>query len=220
MRKELPEPEVLDQESRGQLLVKTVLQRYTKSAQREAAMAEITIRLSDRVLKAGIVLIVGICAAGAFYFLWSSHFFVPKYHLRTYVAEADGLLPGAPVRVDGIDVGTVESKNLAGKSATPQRRVELILRIEKPDQEMIRSDSTASLTSDGILGKRYVNIQRGFKGSPLNDGGEIALTPTIAKSVEGFFSSLSKMADCMRQESNSTGDQSQPPGSASPGAPR
>ncbi len=179
-------------------------------------MAEITIRLSDRVLKAGIVLIAGICAACAFYFLWSSHFFIPKYRLRTYVAEADGLLPGAPVRVDGIDVGTVESKNLAGKSATPQRRVELILRIEKPDQEMIRSDSTASLTSDGILGKRYVNIERGFKGRSLNDGDEIAPTTTIAKSVEGFFGSLSKITDCMRQESNSTGDRNQPLTSASP----
>ena len=122
--------------------------------------------------------------------------------------------------IHGIDVGTVESKNLAEQSATPQRRVELVLHIEKPDQEMIRSDSTASLTSDGILGKRYVNIERGFKGSPLNDGDEIAPTPTIVKSVEGFFGSLSKIADCMRQESNSTGNQSQPPRSASPGAPR
>lgn len=173
-------------------------------------MAEITIRVSGRVLKAGLALLGGICAAGALYFLWSSGIFLPKYRLRVYVNEADGLRPGAPVRVDGVDVGTVESKILAGKSASPQRRVELDLRILKRDQDAIRSDSTASLPSDGLLGQRYVLIERGFKSAPLNDGDEIAPTPNAVKSVQDLFGSLSKMADCMKQETNQPSKQSQP----------
>ena len=183
-------------------------------------MAEITIRISDRVLKAGVSLFGAICVAGLLYFLWASGFFLPKYRLRTYMTEVDGVQTGAPVRIDGIDVGTVESKNLAGKSASPQRRVELILRIRKRDQEMIRSDSSASLASDGLLGKPYVKIERGFKGASLNDGDEIAPTPTIVKSISGFFGSIAKMADCMKPEGTSTDDQSQRPGSASPGTAR
>jgi phospholipid/cholesterol/gamma-HCH transport system substrate-binding protein len=183
-------------------------------------MAEITIRISDRVLKAGVTLLGAICVAGVLYFLWSSGVLIPKYRLRTYMTEADGVQTGAPVRVDGIDVGTVASKNLAGKSASAQRRVELILRIQKRDQEMIRSDSSASLASDGLLGKPYVKIERGFKGAALSDGDEIAPTPTIVKSVSGFFGSLAKMADCMKPEGTPADDQSQRPGSASPGTPR
>lgn len=171
------------------------------------------------MLKAGVSLFGAICVTGVLYFLWSSGFFLPKYRLRTHMADADGVQTGAPVRVDGIDVGTVASKNLAGKSASPQRRVELVLRIQKRDQEMIRSDSSASLASDGLLGKLYVKVERGFKGAPLNDEDEIVPTPTIVNSVSGFFGSLAKMADCMKPEGTAT-DQSQHPGSTSPGSPR
>jgi ABC-type transporter Mla subunit MlaD len=165
-------------------------------------MAEITIRISDRLLKFGVVLITGICTVWVLTYLLSSGFFRPKYRLKLYVEEAASLPIGAPVRVDGLDVGTVQAKNLAGSSATPQRRIELVLRIEKRDQEMIRSDSNATLATDGLLGKRFVKIERGFRGTPLSDGDEIAAAPSMPKTVEGFLNSISKMADCLKQPNN------------------
>jgi ABC-type transporter Mla subunit MlaD len=169
-------------------------------------MAEIKIRISDRLLKVGVVLLAGICTVGVLTYLWSSGFFHPKYQLKLYLAEATSLPIGAPVRADGLDVGTVQARNLAGKSATPQRRIELILRVEKRDQEMIRSDSTATLETDGLLGKRFVKVERGFKGTPLSDGDEIALGPTMPKTIEGFLNSISKMTDCLREPNSETND--------------
>jgi phospholipid/cholesterol/gamma-HCH transport system substrate-binding protein len=169
-------------------------------------MAEITIRISDWLLKVGVALLAGICTVFVLTYLWSSGFFRPKYRLKLYVEEAASLPTGASVRVDGLDVGTVQARNLAGKSATPQRRIELVLRVEVRDREMIRSDSTASLATDGLLGKRFVKIERGFSGTPLNDGDEIAAAPTVPKTVVGLLNSISKMADCLKQPNNVTND--------------
>ena len=169
-------------------------------------MAEITIRISDRLLKVGVALVAGICTVLVLTYLWSSGFFRPKYRLNLYVEEATSLPAGVSVQVDGLDVGTVQARNLAGKSASPQRRIELVLRIEKRDREMIRSDSTAILATDGLLGKRFVKIERGFSGTPLNDGDEIAAAPTMPKTVVGFLNSISKMADCLKESNNQTND--------------
>jgi phospholipid/cholesterol/gamma-HCH transport system substrate-binding protein len=179
-------------------------------------MAEITIRISDRLLKVGVALLVGICLVWALTYLGSSGFFRPKYRLKLYVEEATSLPIGAPIRVDGLDVGTVQAKNLAGKTATPQRRIELVLRVEKRDQEMIRSDSTATLATDGLLGKRFVQVERGFNGTPLNDGDEIASAPTMPKTVTGFLNSISKMADCLKEPNNQTNDSGHGPPATSP----
>jgi ABC-type transporter Mla subunit MlaD len=118
-------------------------------------VAEITIRISDRLLKVGIALLAGIFTVCALTHLWSSGFFRPKYQLKLYVEEATSLAIGAPVQVDSLDVGTVLAKNLAGESATPQRRIELVLRVEKRDQQMIRSDSTATLATDGPVRQAF-----------------------------------------------------------------
>ena len=41
----------------------------------------------------------------------------PKYLLRAYLPEVDGLTVGAPVRVDGVDVGNVEKIEMAAADA-------------------------------------------------------------------------------------------------------
>src|ERR1700746_859565 len=126
-------------------------------------MAEVTIRISDRSLRVARILFAAALLVGVFYYLWSSGIFIPKYQLSVYVSDASGLAVHAPVRLDGIQVGSVSAIRLAGASASPQRRIELVLQVYKHDQDAIRSDSKASLTQEGILGNRYVSISRGFK---------------------------------------------------------
>jgi phospholipid/cholesterol/gamma-HCH transport system substrate-binding protein len=160
-------------------------------------MAEITIRISDKALKIAGIVLGGICLAWVVLYLWSSGFFVPKYRLRMYISEAAELAVGARVRLDGIDVGSVEGINLAGAPATPERRIELVLRIEKRHQDKIRTDSTATLITEGLLGNRYVNILRGFSGSPIPPGGEIAATQTQHVTLKDFIDSLTKRVECL-----------------------
>ncbi len=80
---------------------------------------------------------------------------------------------------------------------------------------MIRSDSTASLATDGLLGKRFVKVERGFSGTPLNDGDEIAAARTMPKTVVDFLNSISKMTDCLKESNNQKND----PGHSPPATP-
>jgi ABC-type transporter Mla subunit MlaD len=137
-----------------------------------------------------------------------------------YVVEAADLSIGAPVRVDGIDVGIMEAKHLAGNSANPVRRIELLLRVEKRDQEMIRSDSVAALAAEGLWGRGFVDIERGFRGSPLTDGAEIAAAPTRVKTIDEVIDSVAKWADCVKKEKNSVGEKSSAPIKVPPKAQR
>src|SRR5258708_16410782 len=51
--------------------------------------------------------------------------------------------------------------------------IEVTMRIDKNYQKEVRTDSVASLVTEGLLGNRYVTIRRGFTGTPLNDRDEV-----------------------------------------------
>jgi phospholipid/cholesterol/gamma-HCH transport system substrate-binding protein len=174
-------------------------------------MAEITIRISHRALRMTGIVIGGLCLALVVLHSWSSGLFLPKYSLRMYVPEAAGLAVGSPVRLDGLNAGTVNAVKLAVPSGNSERRIELTLRIEKRYQDEIRSDSTAMLNAEGLLGGRVVDIQRGFRGAPLSAGAEIAVVPTKQITLEHVINSVSKLADCMKKETNPSDDKSRTP---------
>jgi len=163
-------------------------------------MAEITIRISDKALKIAGLVLGGIVLAWLVSYSLSSGLFRPKYRLRMYVSEAAGLAVRAPVRLDGIDVGTVDAINPAGTSASSERRIEIVLRIEKRYENNILSDSTASFVTEGLLGNRYVSIQRGFLGRPIPPSGEIAAVPTKTVTIGEVMDSLARIADCLKRE--------------------
>jgi ABC-type transporter Mla subunit MlaD len=183
-------------------------------------MAEITIRISDRYLKFAGILLVGSALIWVNFHLWSSGFYQPKYHLRMYVAEAVNLPIGARVRVDGFNVGTVEAESPAEQSASPERRIEIILRVEKRDQGLIRSDSVAKLETEGLFGNRYIAIERGFNGAPLPNGSEIIAMPSRTLNSGDVLNSVSKWVDHMKTEKNKTGDDSIRPIKPFPNVPR
>lgn len=169
-------------------------------------MAEITIRISDKTLKIAAIGLGILCLAWVVLHFWSSGFFFPKYRLRMYVSEAAGLAVGAAVRLDGMRVGAVDAINLAGVQAAPDQRIEVILRIEKRYRDQIRTDSTATLLSEGLLGARYVSIQRGFKGSPIPASGEIAAVQTRELSMKDFIDLLAKWNNCPAEEKHRVKD--------------
>jgi phospholipid/cholesterol/gamma-HCH transport system substrate-binding protein len=129
-------------------------------------------------LRVGFFVLVGtlILAVGIL-FVTGGQFLGPKYRLRTYLPEVEGLNLGAPVRLDGVEVGNVDAirVNVPKPGEVPERRrsIELVLRIDKHYQDMIRKDSTASLITEGLLGNRYVTIHRGFTGTVLKDNDEV-----------------------------------------------
>ena len=168
-------------------------------------MAEITIRISDRALKATLVVFCGIALLWALFYFGSLGVFRSKYQIEMFVPEAQGIELGAPIRLDGMPVGSVSKVQLATNSADPNRRIELGLRIEKRFQDMIRTDSSASLGTEGLLGNRYVNIRRGFTGPFINSGGEIRVV--LVREIQftdlingDFIKALGKTVDCLNNE--------------------
>jgi phospholipid/cholesterol/gamma-HCH transport system substrate-binding protein len=101
----------------------------------------------------------------------------PKYRLHAFLPEVDGLTLGAPVRVDGVDVGNVEKITIAppkdGAPLTKQRNIEIVLRLQKTFQDYVRTDSTVGLVTEGLLGNRYVDLDRGYVGRVLENNEEV-----------------------------------------------
>jgi ABC-type transport system involved in resistance to organic solvents, periplasmic component len=144
-------------------------------------------------LRVGLFVLVAlfVLAVGIFY-VTGTGFLGPKYRLLTFLPEVAGVSNGAPVRLDGVDIGNVESIKLvpliAGRAPEKSRSIELVMRLDKRFQANILTDSTASLVTEGLLGNRYVNISRGFTGAPLKENQEVP--GTAEKSLADVMASL------------------------------
>jgi phospholipid/cholesterol/gamma-HCH transport system substrate-binding protein len=126
-------------------------------------------------LRVGLFVLVGllILAFGIFY-VTGQGVWGPKYRLNTFLPEVAGLATGAPVRLDGVEIGNVDRITLVprehGKTPDKMHNVEIGMRLDRRFQNDILTDSVATLVTEGLLGNRYVNIQRGYTGVPLKDG--------------------------------------------------
>ena len=158
-------------------------------------------------LRVGLFVLAGaILLAVVIFYVTGGSGFGPKYRLRVFLPEVDGLTLGAPVRVDGVDVGNVGKIEIAvpkpGQPTSKDRNVEVDLRIQKSFDSYIRSDSSAGLITEGLLGNRYVDIDRGFVGRVLTNEEEIpgrqetALKQVVERSADlmNDLSSISKQA--------------------------
>lgn len=125
-------------------------------------------------LRVGLFVLGGLLVViAAIFYITGGGFLGPKYRLITYLPEVDELTTGAPVALDGIPVGNVESLRLTSHPSDHQHNITLVLRIDKKYQDQIRTDSTASLVTQGLLGNRYVSITRGLTGGVLQANGVI-----------------------------------------------
>jgi phospholipid/cholesterol/gamma-HCH transport system substrate-binding protein len=122
-------------------------------------------------LRVGLFVLVGLfILAVAIFYVTGAGILGPKYRLITYLPEVEGLTLGAPVRLDGIEIGNVQSMTVTAHPTDQMHNITLVLRIDKKFQDNIRSDSDASLITEGLLGNRYVTIKRGLTGRALQPG--------------------------------------------------
>lgn len=92
------------------------------------------------------------------------------YEVTARFGQVGGLASGADVRVAGVKVGTVSGVELDPKTYLALARLELDRSVALP------SDSTAKITSDGLLGGSHVSIEPGGAMDNLRQGGEIINT--------------------------------------------
>ncbi len=129
-------------------------------------------QLSWTELRVGLFVLAGLfILAIAIFYVTGAGILGPKYRVITYLPEVEGLQVGAPVRLDGVDIGSVQSIQLTPQPQDHQHNITLVLRIEKKFQKDVRTDSSASLITEGLLGNRYVTVKRGLTGTQIPNNG-------------------------------------------------
>ena len=97
----------------------------------------------------------------------------PQTHrisLTTYFHSGDGLQPKAAVRVDGVELGSVTSVRV--RPELGERPVEVVMAIAASYDLAIPSDSTARLSTQGLLGPTVVDIDtRHTQGARIGNNG-------------------------------------------------
>jgi phospholipid/cholesterol/gamma-HCH transport system substrate-binding protein len=131
-------------------------------------------------LGAFIVGTLAILAAGVFIIGSKEYLFQSTYQLKTQFDNVAGLAVGADVQVGGVHSGTVHSIALPHK---PGDKVTVVMDLDKPTQEIIKSDSVASIETEGVLGNQYVAISFGSSGhAEVTDGEIIRSEPPLEMS--------------------------------------
>jgi len=95
----------------------------------------------------------------------------PTYHVKALMSDVNGLKEGAPVRVGGVEVGTVTKVDFA---ADASGMVEVEMRLDRRVKPRITTQSTVTLGAMGLLGEKAVDITPSSKGVPIEDGGLLA----------------------------------------------
>jgi phospholipid/cholesterol/gamma-HCH transport system substrate-binding protein len=160
-------------------------------------------------LRVGIFVLVGLFVLGAgIFYVTAPGILGPKYGLKTYLPEVASLSNGAPVRLDGVEIGNVDGIKIVprtkDKAPDKNRNIEVDMRVDKKFREYILTDSTASLVTEGLLGNRYVNVTRGIMGLPIQDSGEIkgteekAMKEVVERSAE-VLGNLNALSEDVRQ---------------------
>jgi phospholipid/cholesterol/gamma-HCH transport system substrate-binding protein len=128
-------------------------------------------------LKVGVLTItaVVITALTIFFLTGDRGFPWQRYSLKTRFASVPGLKAGSPVRVAGLDVGTVTDTVLAGN------QVEVTFELSQDVRERITTDSVATLGSVSLLGESAVDITAAATGTPIPEWGYVPQGKTVAQ---------------------------------------
>jgi phospholipid/cholesterol/gamma-HCH transport system substrate-binding protein len=120
-------------------------------------------------LKLGVLTIAALAIATTTIFLvmGGQGFFWQRYSLKTRFSNVAGLKAGSPVRLAGVEVGSVTDVSLADDE------VEVTFEVNTGYRSHITSDSMAQLGSVSLLGESAVDITPSSQGTPIPEWGYV-----------------------------------------------
>jgi len=127
--------------------------------------------------------------------------------LRASFDRIDGLANGADVRIAGVKVGTVTDSRIDPDSFAA------VLTFKVDRSLKLPADTSAEITSEGLLGGKYVSLVPGGGDKLLADGGRITET-------QGSVSLESLLGRFIFSVTQMNGSQNQQQGAASPANPK
>lgn len=170
-------------------------------------------------LKVGVLVIVALAALSLLITLMSGSsggIFSRRIVVHSYFANASGLKPGAPVNLQGVTIGSVKKIIIVpGRKLAP---VEVIMSLGLTYKSALRSDTSASLATAGVLGDTFVDLDSSHATGPsLKNGDEVPVvqTPSLSdvirssqntiEQVNVILAKLNTMADALSASKGSLG---------------
>lgn len=92
------------------------------------------------------------------------------YNLIAKFDNIDGISNGSDIKISGVKIGTIEEQSIDPKTFRATLKLNINNSIQLP------SDSSAKVSSEGLLGSKYLAISPGADDEILSNGGEILFT--------------------------------------------
>jgi phospholipid/cholesterol/gamma-HCH transport system substrate-binding protein len=149
-------------------------------------------------LRVGLTVVFASLVLALLLFLMSgtSGLFTKRITLVSFFDNAEGLRIGAPVRLNGVDIGNVAKILIVpdkDKQITP---VEIVMKVSTKYNFNLHRDSVTSLDTAGVLGETYLDIDSSQAVGPLAKDGDTLLThvhPDFNEVVRSSQSTLQNM---------------------------
>lgn len=127
------------------------------------------IKLGLFILAGLLLLIIGLYLIGR-----DSNLFGRNYNLHVQFAHVQGLTPGNNVRYAGIQVGTVKRIKILNDTL-----IDVTMVIENRMQQFIRVNDFVSISTDGLMGNKMLQITPAKDGSAFAKDGDLLRSKTI-----------------------------------------
>jgi phospholipid/cholesterol/gamma-HCH transport system substrate-binding protein len=122
-------------------------------------------------LRVGVTVMASAMVLAVLIFLMSgtTGIFSKTIHLYCYVDNASGLRNGAPVRLQSVDIGNVEGIRIINHhepdgASTP---VQITMKVNAKFQPFLHTDSKVLLTTAGVLGETFIDIDSNEATGPV-----------------------------------------------------
>jgi phospholipid/cholesterol/gamma-HCH transport system substrate-binding protein len=122
--------------------------------------------------------------------------FTATTDISTYLPDATGVSIGTPVRLSGIQIGTVTEIQLS-KSLDPQRQVLVRMTVQTRYLKDIPINSTTAIGSLTLVGDKYIDINEGKSAASLPPNGILESEPV--KQAADRADLMRALADELRQ---------------------
>jgi phospholipid/cholesterol/gamma-HCH transport system substrate-binding protein len=120
-------------------------------------------------LKVGVLTIAAVAIAGVLIFALTGTkgFAWQRYNLKTRMTNVAGLAKGSPVRVAGVEVGSVKAVEFVGE------QVDVVFDVRSDLRDRITTASVAKLGSISLLGEGAIDISPSSNGTPIPEWGYV-----------------------------------------------
>ena len=149
-------------------------------------------------LKVGITVLIASLVLAVLILLMSGTggIFTSKMTLVSYFDNAGGLREGAPVRLQGVDIGNVTKIMVVSDPSRQLAPVQVTMKVIPKYHKNIRKDSVTTLSTAGVLGETYIDINSAqAKGLEAQEGDVMTTreSPQIEDVVRASQSTLQNM---------------------------